>query len=53
VPEPDESVGSGTEDKKVSKLVKGLKSKTTYHFRVVAKNAGGTCEGKDTTFTTS
>jgi len=47
VPVPDESAGSGTESLKVSKLVKGLKSKTTYHFRLVCKNTGGTTNGND------
>ena len=31
----------------------GLKGKTTYHFRLVASNPGGTSYGADRTFTTS
>jgi hypothetical protein len=53
VPVPDEAIGSGTESVKASQVAKGLKSKTTYHFRSVCKNAGGTVNGKDVTFTTT
>jgi hypothetical protein len=52
VPVPDESIGSGTESIKVSKVAKGLKSKTTYHFRAVCKNSGGTSFGNDLTVLT-
>lgn len=36
----------------VSMAVNGLKPSTTYHYRLVAKNAGGTTFGVDRTFTT-
>ena len=32
--------------------INGLTSHTTYHFRMVATNAGGTRMGSDRTFTT-
>ena len=37
----------------VSAALSGLAENTTYHFRVLAKNAGGTTEGADETFTTT
>lgn len=37
----------------VTAQLTGLLSGTTYHFRVVATNAGGTSYGEDLTFTTS
>lgn len=36
----------------VGMAVSGLKPSTTYHYRLVAKNAGGTTFGADRTFTT-
>jgi phosphodiesterase/alkaline phosphatase D-like protein len=36
----------------VKALLRGLKPSTTYHFRVVAKTATGTADGRDMTFTT-
>ncbi len=44
---------AGDTTRSVSALVKGLKSGTTYHFRLVAKNSAGTVDGKDVTFTTA
>src|SRR5437588_399954 len=44
--------GSGTGNVAVSAAVSGLTENTTYHFRVVAKNAGGTSEGADETLKT-
>jgi YVTN family beta-propeller protein len=43
--------GSGTSAVAVS-AVAGLGANTTYHFRIVARNEGGTREGSDQTFTT-
>jgi hypothetical protein len=37
----------------VSGALVGLKASTTYHFRIVASNAGGTSYGDDETFTTA
>src|SRR5207302_1768934 len=37
--------GSGTSNVAVSALITGLTENTLYHFRIVAKNAGGTAEG--------
>lgn len=45
--------GSGTSDTAVSATVSGLSAGTAYHFRVVARNAGGTTAGGDQTFTTA
>jgi phosphodiesterase/alkaline phosphatase D-like protein len=45
--------GSGASPVAVSAAVADLSPNTTYHFRVVATNAGGTGEGGDQTFTTS
>jgi hypothetical protein len=42
--------GSGTSPVEVSAAVTGLAANTTYHFRVVASNAGGTSVGADKTF---
>jgi phosphodiesterase/alkaline phosphatase D-like protein len=45
--------GSGTSAVAVSASVSGLSASTVYHFRIVAKNAGGTSQGLDATFTTA
>jgi PQQ enzyme repeat len=45
--------GAGTSSVAVAGAISGLKETTTYHFRVVAKNAGGTSEGADAEFTTT
>jgi subtilisin family serine protease len=44
--------GSGTSPVAISASISGLSSNMTYHFRVVATNAGGTSKGTDVTFTT-
>jgi phosphodiesterase/alkaline phosphatase D-like protein len=44
------SPGSGSSAVSVSAAVTGLTAGTTYHFRVVATNAGGTTNGSDATF---
>ena len=44
--------GSGSSPVAVSAAVTGLAANTTYHFRIVASNAGGTSKGNDQTFTT-
>jgi streptogramin lyase len=54
IPVTPESVGSGTSNVSVSKLVSGLKESTEYHFRVVVENEKKeTVSGKDTVFTTA
>jgi plastocyanin len=49
----EKAAGSGASDINVSEQLTGLSPGTTYHFQVVAKNAGGTTPGADKTFTTS
>jgi phosphodiesterase/alkaline phosphatase D-like protein len=44
--------GSGSSPVAVSAAVTGLSANTTYHFRVVATNSGGTTDGADQTFKT-
>ena len=44
--------GSGSSPVAVSASLTGLAANTTYHFRIVASNAGGTSQGSDQTFTT-
>src|SRR5208283_2351874 len=44
--------GSGTSPVAVSAAVASLTPNTTYHFRIVATNAGGTSKGSDETFKT-
>ena len=46
------SPGSGGSVVAVSAVVTGLSANTTYHFRVVATNAGGTATGGDEAFDT-
>ena len=46
------SAGSGTSSAAVSQPLSGLAARTTYHYRIVAVNAGGTVAGKDATFAT-
>src|SRR5207244_8295818 len=45
--------GSGTAAVAMSAEAEGLSPNTTYHFRIVASNAGGTGSGADQTFTTA
>jgi len=44
--------GAGASAVGVHAALSGLTAATTYHFRVVAANAGGTTNGSDQTFTT-
>ncbi len=46
------SPGSGHSPVAVSASLTGLTSNTTYHFRIVATNPGGTSKGTDETFKT-
>lgn len=46
------SVFTGNTVQNVSALISGLAASTTYHFRLVSKNAGGTAVGSDMSFTT-
>ncbi len=44
--------GSGEAPVAVSAAISGLHARTSYHFRIVATNVGGTSQGSDGTFTT-
>ena len=48
----DQSPVGGAIATPVSKAITGLANNTTYHYRVVAVNVGGTTYGSDITFTT-
>jgi WD40-like Beta Propeller Repeat len=52
VPVPNGNVGSGFTAIEVVDEIAGLSPGTTYHFRVLATNGGGTSEGPDTVFKT-
>jgi len=43
---------TGNTVRAISANISGLSASTTYHFRIVAHNAGGTAYGSDRTFTT-
>ncbi len=45
--------GSGTKPVAVSAKLTGLAANSTYHYRIVATNTGGTSHGSDQTFTTT
>ena len=49
----DTGAGSGTAGVDVSAPIAGLSPNTSYHFRIVARNAIGTRSGADKTFTTA
>ncbi len=48
-----QSAGAGTQAAPVSTTLTGLQPGTTYHYRAIATNAGGTTTGPDATFTTT
>lgn len=48
----DQSPVTGNGNTSVSKTISGLTPNTTYHYRVVGANSGGTTNGGDQTFTT-
>jgi hypothetical protein len=52
IPEPEADVGSGTSPVAISQLVPGLPPNVPYHYRIVAKNAGGTSISGDIGFVT-
>jgi hypothetical protein len=52
-PDQQASAGAGQTYVYVIRHLTGLSPSTTYHFRVVAKNASGTTTGDDQTFTTA
>jgi hypothetical protein len=53
LPAPYAAAGSGTSTVAVGQTLTGLSSATTYHYRLVATNEGGTTHGADKTFTTT
>ncbi len=52
-PTTAKSIGSGTENVKVSEAIAGLEPATTYHYRIVSSNSEGVFYGKDLTFVTA
>ena len=52
-PVGDSELGEGSEGLQALASVSGLQPGTTYHYAVVATNAGGSTYGPDETFTTS
>ncbi len=50
---PTQSLPTASTAQTVSAQLPGLSAGTTYHFRLVATNAGGTTNGADQTFTTT
>lgn len=53
IPASAESVGSGTSPVQVSKSLNGLKTGTTYYYRVIATTKSGTIYGETRHFTTA
>jgi hypothetical protein len=47
------SAGTGSAAVAVTATIKGLKAHTTYHYRVIATNGGGTTYASDATFKTA
>jgi hypothetical protein len=52
LPEPDATLAAGSSAVAVSREVTDLLPNTTYHYRLVAHNAGGTSVGEDEFFVT-
>jgi DNA-binding beta-propeller fold protein YncE len=52
-PVPGADAGSGNGFQSVTQSISGLAPDTTYHYRLVTNNAGGTTYGADQTFTTA
>jgi Fibronectin type III domain len=48
-----QEIGAGTTPQTVSMQLTDLQPGTTYHFRIIASNAGGTVAGSDVTFKTA
>ncbi len=48
-----QSIGSGSQAVNVSANLSGLAPSTTYHYRLVASNSGGTTYGADASFATA
>lgn len=46
------TLGNGHGERGVAQLLRGLQPNTTYHYRLVARNAAGETTGADRTFTT-
>jgi hypothetical protein len=52
VPVPDANADPASGPQLVAQQISGLTPQTTYHFRLVAPNAGGVSDGPDVTFQT-
>lgn len=50
---PDVSMGNGTSDVQISFALGGLSPHSTYHYRLVATNIGGTANSGDQVFATT
>jgi len=50
---PGASAGSPSGETTLGAPLEGLQPDTTYHYRIVASNPGGTSQGQDMTFTTN
>jgi IPT/TIG domain/FG-GAP repeat len=53
VPVPAAPAGQGKLPVHVSEAIAGLKPNTTYHYRLLATNSGGTSDGADSSFLTA
>jgi hypothetical protein len=53
IPVPSADAGAPDRFESVTQVITGLTASTTYHFRLVTNNAGGTAYGADETFTTA
>lgn len=48
----EQDIGAGTQSMDVAETIAGLSSETTYHYRLVSTNDGGTAYGQDGSFST-
>jgi RHS repeat-associated protein len=53
IPFKSKSIGAGSSNVKVSRVLEGLDAGTNYHFRAVGENAAGVSRGENATFSTA